>query len=201
MTLYEKYRYNSRRKNSNLKLYLFLAVLFILSTTLARYANVSNFGISTQIAKWSIKINGEQLTSDKDTLDTKIQLNIDNQLNDGIIRNGDTGYFEIEIDPRGTEVTIDYAIDLSFIKKPSEVRTDMLFTHYSLNDEQEKHVLTNNKIDGTTQDKIIYLNDMPYLGDLQVRKYKIYWKWEGTDLNLKEEDCIVNAKVTVRQVI
>ena len=99
------------------------------------------------------------------------------------------GYFEIEIDPEDTEVCVEYVINLSFVKQPSIISSDMVFEYYSLNGENVKHSLSNNTIDGTTNDK----ND--------IQTYKIYWRWVGSDLEINPQTCTINANVEVRQIV
>ena len=194
MTLEEKYRYLSRRSNPKLIWYVIIAVFLILETTLARYTNVYNSQTGTQVAKWNIKINNTNITNQTDT----INLIIKDENGDvaDIIRSGDTGYVEIEIDPSGTEVSIEYSIGLSFIKGNLSMNSSIQFTEYSLNDESSRHAITNNTISGT-----VNLDGKSQLTNLEKRQYKIYWTCADPDLTLNTKSCTVNAEVIVQQKI
>lgn len=111
------------------------------------------------------------------------------------------GYFEIEIDPEDTEVCVEYVINLSFVKQPSTISSDMVFEYYSLNGENVKHSLSNNTIDGTTNDKVILLNGKSCLDENDIQTYKIYWRWVGSDLEVNPQTCTINANVEVRQIV
>lgn len=195
MTLNEKYRYLSRRSNPKLILYLIIAIFFAIATTLAKYTNAYGGEVNIQVAKWNIAVNGEPLSNNKSTLDDDIEL-IPDVSGDGIIRNGDTGYIEIEIDPTGTEVSIEYSMELSFIKNNASMTSNIQFTGYSLNGENTTHSITNNTISET-----INLDGKSQLGITEKRKYKIYWVCTDPDLNLNTKNCTVRANIIVQQLI
>lgn len=201
MTLDEKYRYRSQKNRKNLSIYVIIALFFTITATTARYANEVATNEKLEIAKWNITINGETISPNKTTLDTNMPIIIESGSADNIIRNGDTGYFEIEVNPTGTEVSVEYIINLSFVKQPSTILSNMKFEYYSLNDESQKHTLQNNTIDGTASNKRIVLNGKSSLDATDKIKYKVYWKWEGKDLNVNPGTCSIKANVQVRQVV
>lgn len=108
---------------------------------------------------------------------------------DGIIRNGDTGYFDILINPTGTEVSVDYEINLSFLKS-NELSTDMKFTKYSFNSGTEKTEIEDNTINGTIN-----------LSNLAPVTCRVYWEWTGNVFVNNSEDYEINANVKVKQKI
>lgn len=195
MTLNEKYRYLSRRSNPKLILYLIIAIFFIIATTLAKYTNAYRGEVNIQVAKWNIAVNGETLSNNKSTLDDDIEL-IPDVSGDGIIRTGDTGYIEIEIDPTGTEVSVEYSIELSFVKNNASMTSSIQFTGYSLNGDNTTHAISNNTISET-----IDIDEKTQLGSTEKRKYKIYWRCTDPDLDLNTKSCAVRAGITVQQHI
>jgi len=195
LTLNEKYRYLSRKNNPQLIWYLIIAIFFIMATTLSRYTNSYSEDINIGTAKWNIAVNGEMLSNNKSTLDNDIEL-IPDIANDGIIRNGDTGYIEIEIDPTDTEVSVDYNIALSFIKNNLSMTASILFTGYSLDDELTINSLSGNTISGT-----IILDGKSKMGSTEKRKYKVYWTCSDPDLDLNAKSCTVRANITIQQHI
>ena len=178
--------------------YLVLALMLIFSVTYSRYTNVYDSESVLTPAKWEIKVNGQAITDTISSISDGIVLVKDGGSSDEIIRAGDTGYFEIEIDPRGTEVSIDYNLSFEVVKVPTNMSSNFLFTGYSLNDEDERHALVDNEIGG---DNVVSLNGMSHLGDLEIRRYKIYWKWTGSDLVNNPGDSYINANITIRQYI
>lgn len=110
MTLKEHYRF-SRRKSIKpyIKLFILIILVMSVSPTFSRYTNMSGANASSSIAKWSIKINNETITSGTDRLTNSIDLL--NTYDDSTkIDSGDTCYFELTIDPATTEVAISYSI-------------------------------------------------------------------------------------------
>ena len=190
MTLDEKYLYRSRKSRTNLILYVVIAIFFIITVTIARYESNSTVNSKIQIAKWNISINGEKISTNQSIISTQMPITKDTLPTNDVIRNGDTGYFDIEINPTGTEVSIDYEINLSFINLPSTNSSHMKFEYYSLDGGTTKSVLSNNTITGTAN-----------LNNLNTITYRIYWKWTGNVSINNSSDYAINANVIVRQKI
>ena len=113
MTLKEHYKYHSRK---SIKPYSRLILLFVLviacSGTFSRYTSSSAVDSLINIAKWSILINGEEITNTSNQLDMDINLfNATDDTNN--ISLGDECYFDITINPTTTEVAISYSIDIN----------------------------------------------------------------------------------------
>lgn len=182
-----------KRKNNIIFLFFFLiisiAIIKLIDQTRAKYNSLASGSGIVQIANWNININGENILTNQSTISNDLNLIIDNLPSDGIIRNGDTGYFDIVINPTGTEVSADYEIDLSFSKSNSN-STDMKFTHYSFDNGTNKTELQNNTITGTFS-----------LNDLNPVTCRVYWEWTGNVSVNNSSDCEINANVKVIQKI
>ena len=200
MTLNEKYYFRGRKKSNNIKLYIILAIFFAFSITFARYSTMYNITPQVAIAQWHIEINDELLTSDNKILNTPLKLYKLSGEEYETIRTGDKGYIEIVIDPTGTEVSLYYTIELSFIKNNPDLKSNMNFTEYSLNGESDTHTIENNVISAlASEQKMSLINGEPMHS--VVHAYKIYWEWDGEDLEVNANDSMVNAHITVNQYI
>ena len=183
--------YKTKSRKNKTKIYLFIilvmvVLIVIIEGTHAGYIGDSSGTGTILVSKWNININGENILA-QNTLSDELEINIDTSPMDGIIRNGDTGYFDILINPTGTEVSVDYEINLSFLKS-NELSTDMEFTNYSFNNGTEKNEIENNKINGTIN-----------LTNLNSVTCRVYWKYTGNVLENYSENYEINADVKVKQ--
>lgn len=192
MTINERYRAISihRTKRYNL-VYVLIAVLFLtIPTTFSRYTISGEGETRVNIAKWQIAINGENLAQNS-TLSDKIDLVYSHQKN-GIILPGETGYFDIILDPTGTEVSVQYEISIDLDNMPE----NLILTGYTLND-GEVTAVPNNK---TFVDEI-YISNLLKLDSSSKQAYRIYWLWTGSSEITIDENYFINVNARVRQVI
>ena len=106
-------RLNSKSKMRRTS-YLLLSILLItvtayfVSTTLARYQSNANAVAVVDIAKWAIKLNSYDITSASTTVTPEVSLEGNEYVAEERIAPGRSGTFRIELDPTGSEVSIDY---------------------------------------------------------------------------------------------
>ena len=192
MTINERYRAISihQTKRYNI-IYLLILILFIaIPTTFSRYTITAEGETSVSIANWQIAINGVNL-SHTTTLNNKIDLIYDNKQN-GIILPGETGYFDIVIDPTGTEVSIEYEITIDLSNMPQ----NMILTGYTLNAGEMTNVPNNN-----TFTNEIHLSNQSKLDESNKQTYRVYWQWTGSSKIEIDENYFINANTRVRQII
>ena len=170
-------------------IFITIAIIVIIGGTHAKYSGLSSGTGTIQVANWNIRINGESILANQNTITNDLNLIIDTSPMDGIIRNGDTGYFDIVINPTGTEVNSDYEINLSFLKS-NVASTDMQFTHYSFDNGTNKTSLQNNTITGTFN-----------INSLNSVTCRVYWEWTGNVSVNGANECEINANVNVSQKI
>lgn len=94
-------------------IFLLLSIL-VIEDTFAIFETNSNGDVELDIGKWHILVNGLDLVNGE-TVSTDLDEFIyttNSNVKDGYIAPGRSGYYDIEIDPTGTEVAILY--DLSF---------------------------------------------------------------------------------------
>lgn len=130
-----------------------LVVLIIAGVTLSKYFQTINGSASTQIASWSFKANAGSEAITDITLESS----------DGEkIAPGSSGSFQIKVDATGSDVDVDYSVNVSSEKLP----TNMIFyidegdTYTSLNE------LASAKLTGTLT-----------TSGSQTKTYTVYWNW------------------------
>lgn len=197
MTLKEKYTIkNKKRMKQCVFLYSILIIFLVMYSTLARYEKTSEGYTKIAVADWKISLNGQELTSDKNELKDTIKLipitNKD-ETNPNKIKPGQEGFFDITIDPTGTEVSFDYEIALN--EEQSILPEGFEITKYSISGEdEEKKWSENKKLTGT-----IGLGNDGTFGEEDIKKIRYYWKWK--DEIYEEAEYKIIADVKVEQVI
>ncbi len=194
MTLKEKYTIkNKKRAKQFIIFYSFLVIFFILYSSFARYEKASEGYIKATIANWKIALNGEELTSDNNTIENKITLiptiNIDEN-EPTKIKSGQAGYFDIEIDPTDTEVSFWYQITLDLTNIPSNLN----ITSYSINDGAISDLPNTNLVSST-----VSLEGKNIFTSSDKQTIKFFWNWPSGDY--EEEEYTINANVEVKQVL
>ena len=196
-TLNQRYRHHNRQKSSRpLMILFFLCAILMVPTTFARFLSSSSGTFGMEMAKWNIKINNVTVTPETSNLSNSIELVItDNDSGDGLIRPGQKGYFDILLDPTGTEVSMQYGITILTEQLPEEFQ----LTGYSINNSTTKQAIPNNK----TIEGEILLDGGTSLTSLNKIRYRIYWEWQDEDAKLTESlpTYQVNIGLQVKQII
>ena len=174
----------SAKKKNNLLfmllvLFLISAILCISSfgiATWARYRSIVGNNVEAQIAKWSFKVNGEEEQfADINLADTIAFTNVEKTT----IAPGTYGSFDLDIDGSGSEVSLDYYIDMVIAQKP----TNMKF-YLDSNYTQAIEIAVGNKM---------YLEGDLLLSENPMRETRIiYWKWDYRTNTLPSE-AVLNA--------
>lgn len=119
------------KKNKKLLMIAILLLLIVLVGTWAfsKYTTTLTGTGTASVAKWSFKVNGSA-TETIANLDLK-DTTLNNKVVDGKIAPGTDGSFAVEIDASGSEVAVDYTIELSGLTgMPTNLKfyTDSTFT-------------------------------------------------------------------------
>lgn len=103
------------------KLLPFLAlfsIIILFSTVIGTYAIFEtdvDTGTQTAIGAFKISLNGDDLTGTDNTFNvTSVNWGTNDNVLPGRASPGLSAYFDIEIDPTGTEVAVDYEVELDF---------------------------------------------------------------------------------------
>lgn len=206
MTLKEKYTIkNKKRLKQFIFLYSILVIFFVIYSTLARYENTAEGYTKIAVANWEIALNGKELTASSNALTDSITLipTTDENGNDLTIdidestpikiKPGQAGYFDIEIDPTGTEVSFWYQVTLDLAN--SVLPSNLNILSYSLGEDTNKNTLPENK---TLSNTVSLGNNAIFTGN-DVQKIRYYWSWDSEE----EEDnaYTIVANVEVKQVL
>ena len=194
-------RYRSRGKKRIIRFlvfYSFLVVLLILHSTFAKYTTVVDGTPKTQVADWHVKINEIDITQEN-TFSNLIELIPEGNVQTTYKKKlapGQTGYFEIIINPEGTDVATQYNIDFDTSNLPKGI----ILTNYEIIEDN----ISSNFINGTSIEGEINLNNTNQsLSESDKKTVRIYWKWEETSTTIPTKDIkyYINSTITVKQKI
>lgn len=195
MNLNERYYISARNKTSKrYRIFIILVLLLLFSLTLARYNSTSTYNSKMSVAKWCIKINDVEITQNTKKLSDKIEfVAVENKSEDDLIKAGQKGYFEINIDPQYTEVSLNYSIVIDTSQLPVEIE----LTKYAVNDFDTKIDMPSNNI--LTGD--ILLDGKTSLEDTDAKTYRIYWEWADEDNIIDIKNYKLKANIIIKQEI
>ena len=204
MTLNEHYKFHSRKSlKSYTKLFIFIVLFIVVLNTFARYENAYESNPLTQIAKWNIKINNHEVTASTGTITSNVNI-IPDTIGEENLGAGDTGYFDIEINPELTEVSIEYTITLDISHLPSNT----IITGcelYNKNGSKVKDIslLTDENVKKYLKDEILLNENRNTLGENDIKKYRMHCKIDE-DVVIEQDEVnnfYVTMEISGRQVI
>ena len=182
-----------------------LIILFVITLTLTLYEISESFGlfesekdfiVNSDIGRWDIYVNDDSINEITEFSVSNIHVSGDNNVKADYFAPGTTGYFDIVIDPDETEVSVEYSINVSFVKESSLLSSYIEFESYSLNNGSKIDLNGSTAINGE-----INLNGKSCLDSSDVKTYRIYWRWIGDDLVNNPDESSINANVQVKQKI
>ena len=110
----------SKKKNILIAIELMLIAIIIFSMyAYSRYSSKVNGTGTATIAKWSFKVNGQ--TETLETINLADTMKTNNTVKQGTVAPGTEGSFNLEIDGSGSEVAIEYTINLNVTDKPQNL--------------------------------------------------------------------------------
>lgn len=206
MTLKEKYTIkNKKRIKQFIFLYSILVIFFVMYFSLAKYEKTSEGYTKITVANWKIALNDKELTSDNNILTDSITLipttytdenNITTDIDENNptkIKPGQTGYFDIKINPTDTEVSFWYQVTLDLTN--SVLPSGLTISSYSL----DGGMTTNTLPENNTLSDTVSIGDNAIFTDSDVQTIRYYWSWEGNDEG--DTAYTIIANVEVKQVL
>lgn len=181
-----------KRINNFILFYGFICITFFASYTFSRYIDTTSGNSQIDIAKFNVTVNGQNVTND-DPFYLKLS-DTTNTLDDKMAPNN-SGYFEITIDPTGTEVSLDYSFLFNFDSIDSEIRNNIRLINfeangvmYSINDNFVKGelLLPSTSQAFTVSDKLTL---------------KVNWEWDEDITNPDIDSSNVTVIAVVKQKI
>ena len=91
-------------------LIMLTATLYEISTSFALFESEKEIVVNSDIGKWQILVNDESINGMTSFSVSNIRVSGDNNVRANYFAPGTSGYFEIEIDPGNTDVSIYYEI-------------------------------------------------------------------------------------------
>ena len=148
--------------------------------------------VDNPIASWNILINNSNLNQNKTFTINNFQIDENTTVKNGRIAPGTTGYFDIEIDPSDTDVSILYDITFDCSKLPSNLTVESI---------EETNGYTIVRTDAYTYSNIITLTNIKNGVKNNIR---VHIKWQNveeqnqndTEIGLNKE-YILNIPITI----
>jgi hypothetical protein len=129
------------------------------------------------IAKWQIKVNGTLIENETENIPIELKNAKDNTTNIDI-DSDDEIYFDIEINPKGTEVATWYSIFVDL--EESNLPTGTKITKYEKYEGTVTTAISTVTVDNTKTSEITETINLPdtqtSLNDNSIRKYRFYLK-------------------------
>lgn len=158
-------------KKIKIVLFLFLVLVFILdvTTTYSKYISDATGELRTNIAKWQILVNNEDITNNYTStinFTPVIEENINVAANK--VAPQSKGYFDIEINPENVETSFNYTIELLPLEN-SDI-SDLVITDYAIINE----TIDENNIEKIPYNNTIITNNLIYDNETLNFKYQIF---------------------------
>ena len=189
-----------KRKDILIVITLLLS-MYVFSNTLSKYTSRSNDASSTQVAKWSISINGQSITSSTNSLTQSINL-LNSADDTDKIDAGDLCYFDITINPSTTQVSVTYTIsvDLSAASctLPNGTKVEK-YEKYNYNNTLIGTATTVNNTSTTITESLSLSDGQTPLGNTDIRKYRVYCRLPNYINVLRDQEYSVTPTITVSQ--
>ena len=179
---------------SYLFILLFIMLLIPKCFTLSRYKNSSNVTLGTDVARWNISVNGEQITNNTTDIESSVKI-IPDTAGETQLGPGDTGYFDIEIDPSGTETSIEYVISIDL----SHLPTGTKITSCDLTVNAQTETLFVGDIH-SIEDTISLTNGQA-LGSNDIHTYRVHCEIDDDVVLFEDDDFYVDIAIEGQQVI
>ena len=174
---------NRKRISILIIISILLIVIFASTYSYALFQSDISGSVDAQIASWTVKVNNSLINdgmSNSFTIDTINYTQTDSNVRSGKFAPGIEGYYDLEIDPNGTEVSVKYSIIIEDFEV-SNLKVDRV--------ELLSGGSTFTKVDDYNYSGIILL------GNTNVQHLRLYLDWN--DLNTKEaneEDSIIGTR-------
>lgn len=173
MAMYKRYNKVKKRYKNFFSFYIVLVFVIFTSYTFSRYTTTVNTDKDEiSVAKFSVTVNGQHIGS-SDPFQIQLSPN-SNTYNNKIAPDVQGGYFEIVIDPTGTEVSLEYELTFNL----SNISQKMNIIKYTINNGQEISV-TNNIIKG---DILLPSSESGFEAKDSIN-IKAYWEWNEDIIN------------------
>lgn len=175
------------------KIFIFIVLAFlvaIVGVTYSRYRGTASISTNAQIAKWAIKMNAEDISLESKTINVQaVDDGTNENVSAGKLAPGKKMKFELQVDPAGSEVAIDYIFKINSdeMKAISDTGTAITLNEQIkiekvectiLDDNGDAQVITPTLDEEGNEKYFESLKDV--LANKQV-KYTVYIVWDDGD--------------------
>lgn len=193
----------AKKKNYILILICLVIITTIIVTfTQAKYKSAYEANTNAAIAKWNININDKNISSNESIKEQTITLvpNANPNVAEGKMAPGDSGYFDIEINPNKTQTSFEYSIQFDTQNLPQ----DFEIYSYKIGELGNENTIVNNEIKNT-----VNLEGKQAFEETDKILIRILWRWNINDTSdgnsiqveeaFKNKEYKINCKFIVMQ--
>lgn len=184
-------KYKLKRIKNFLIFYMFVCILFVASYTLSRYVETTEGTSGLGIAKFSVTVNDINVTEGNPfILNYKDITNTSEK-----IAPNTRGYFEFEINPKGTEVSLEYEFNFDLKEIPEEFK----LAYFTINDGEEQYDITDTNI---IKNELLLSNKEEGFTEDEKINIKVYWTWDvAEEITNPDVSTIDNKNISIIAVI
>ena len=200
----EKQNKNKLQKNkinNFLVIYLIIVLFTFGNYTFSKYTSTSEATATIKVAKFNVTVNDKKLGKEE-KFNLLLNSSGDNVYKDKLLPDSE-GYFEIEINPDGTHVNLEYEINFDLSKINSEIINEnndtrnIVLTGYSID---EGNTILNMPANNTIKGEMIFKNSEGFLTSDAIT-IRVYWEWVQDIINPTFENPIITVTSTVKQKV
>lgn len=195
MTLKNRYKSKKNRRFVGfLGFYMMLTFFLLFYNTFARYTTVLQNESTVAIADWQISINDKDILNEQRLVNSLQLIPDTNVTTDNKIAPGQKGYFDIIINPEGTDVAIQYMMNFDTTQIPTGIK----LKEYKILENGASAKIENNIIEGE-----INLEEKKQLTQEEKKTIRVFWEWNevSTYIPTGEEHYLIQATVIIKQKI
>lgn len=150
---------------------LAIMCLYQIYDAYALFESKKNMVVNNSIGKWNIHINDNNIGTTKDFIIDSFTLEENEEVSEGKLAPGTTGYFDILIDPKDTSVSIRYDLTFDFNELSNSFTIDKI---------EETNQINLIKTGENTYTNIIKLDDIK---NGTTNNIRVYISWNNNEEN------------------
>lgn len=191
----KRYKRTNKRLINFLWFYIIISTLLISAYTFSSYvAKVEQEGVM-KIAKFNVKVNDKDILENKEFI---VNLNSNSNAYNEKLFPGTSGYFNLEINPAGTEVSLEYEFRFSL----EELNKNFKLLYFTIDSDETHYDINDNIVKGD----LLLPSDNTSFTDEQKTNLKVYWSWDEQEDIYNPDISSLNYKnirllATVKQVV
>ncbi len=185
----------SKRVKKFLLIYIILVAIIILADfTFSRLYTTKESTASAEVAKFNVKVNGMVVS---DNINFNLNLSENTKTYNNKIAPDSSGYFTFNINPDGSEVSVEYQIVFDLDNEDSDIK----LTKYSI--DGGKTFKENIENGNTIRDEILLKDPSRGLTEADKVDLRVYWEWDDEKdiYNPQIDDATISVNATIKQII